>query len=315
MRIQPEYNVNHPQHRPYPPARSPYLCLAFLMLCWANSCFAENAPQAIIRHCGSVDAEANVYIDNIIELALSYSGSNYTIEKHGAVCSHPREVALLEQGKTDFFWAGTTEELEQRLIPIRIPVYKGMLGYRLLLIRKGDQARFNSIKKLAELRNFTLGQGETWADTAILKHAGFNLVTSSDPKNLAYMLHSKRFDAYPRGMMEPWGEILAWSDIDLAVEQELVIIYPMPAYIFISPHKKELATTIERGLHKAVEDGSFDKLFYNDSRVKPALIHTKLENRRKIYLPNPYLPKATPINNPALWLNIEDINPSSITTD
>lgn len=263
----------------------------------------------IVRHCGSIDAKANVYVDNIVALALSYSHANYTIEKHGAACSHPREVTLLEQGKTDFFWAGTTNDLEKRLLPIRIPIYKGMLGYRLLLIRAGDQLRFSGVKSLEELRAFSLGQGETWSDTPILKHAGFNVITSSDPKNLAYMLNSKRFDAYPRGMMEPWQELIAWSDIDLAVEQELVIIYPMPAYIFVSPLKKELAAAIESGLEKAIADGSFDKLFHSDTRVKTGLANAKLNERRKIYLTNPELPPATPLNNPALWLNTYDTTP------
>lgn len=304
MEIHPQNHINNTH-------TLPFKCWWWLLLCalYSPICFAAEPPKPtinIVRHCGSVDAEANVYVDNIVALALSYAHANYTIEKHGAGCSHPREVTLLEQGKTDFFWAGTTNDLEKRLIPIRVPIYKGMLGYRLLLIRAGDQARFSAVNSLEDLRAFSLGQGETWSDTPILKHAGFKVITSSDPKNLAYMLNSKRFDAYPRGMMEPWQELVAWSDIDLAIEQELVIIYPMPAYIFVSPLKKDLAAAIESGLEKAIADGSFDKLFHSDVRVKTGIANTKLSERRKIYLTNPDLPAATPLNNPALWLNAYD---------
>lgn len=262
--------------------------------------------STITRLCGSVDAPANLYVDELVELALSYTSQQFNIEKHGLACSHPREVAMLEQGKTDFFWAGTSQDLENRLIPIRIPIYKGMLGYRIMLIRGGEQHRFNRVNTLDDLLKYTVGQGETWADTPILKHSGFQVTTSTDPKNLAYMMNSKRFDAYPRGMMEPWVELIAWADIDLEVEQNLVLVYPMPAYIFVSPKKPKLAELIETGLKKAIRDGKFDEHFFADSRVSTGLAKAKLQNRIRIPLVNPNLPQNTPLEEAELWLHPED---------
>lgn len=298
------------------------LCFLLISTVSQPTLASRNAsPEGLVitRHCGSVDAPANIYVDELVELALSYSLPNpqdqphlsYRIEKHGVTCSHAREVSFLEQGKTDFFWAGTTEDIENRLIPIRIPIYKGMLGYRLLLIRGGEQARFSAINTLEELLDVSVGQGETWSDTPILKYAGFKVTTSSDPKNLAYMLGSNRFDAYPRGMMEPWVELGAWADIDLEVEQSLVIIYPMPAYIFVSPKRKELALLIESGLEKAIKDGRFDQHFVSDSRVRTGLTNSKLDDRKRIYLTNPNLPKSTPLTRRELWLHPEDFEPAN----
>ncbi|HEA67995.1 MAG TPA: hypothetical protein ENI07_14410, partial [Desulfobacterales bacterium] len=62
-----------------------------------------------------------------------------------------RAFQFLEEGKrVNVGWSSPTHEREAKFIPIRIPIRKGLLGYRIFLIRKQDRAKFASIRTLEE---------------------------------------------------------------------------------------------------------------------------------------------------------------------
>jgi hypothetical protein len=118
------------------------------------------------------------------------------------------------------------------------------------------------------------------------------------------MLDGERFDAFPRGASEAWTELEAFPDLKLTVEKNLVLIYPLPTYFFVSKHDPELAQELEKGLEAAIADGSFDRFFYAAPEVKEALKKSDLSNRRAIRIENPFLPKATPLNRKELFLDL-----------
>ena len=62
--------------------------------------------------------------------------------------------------------------------PIRIPLFKGLFGYRVLLIRKQEQARFDQINTQQDLAKFLGGQGTHWPDTLILQANGLRVTTA-----------------------------------------------------------------------------------------------------------------------------------------
>ncbi|MEM9630293.1 MAG: hypothetical protein AAGA50_03135, partial [Pseudomonadota bacterium] len=54
---------------------------------------------------------------------------------------------------------------EDKLLPIRIPIRKGLQGYRLFLINKQDQAALAEVDTLEKLQAFPTGSGAsaiTW---------------------------------------------------------------------------------------------------------------------------------------------------------
>lgn len=287
--------------------KAAYLVLA---LAAATLCSASNAaPQACLHfdihnNCGSGKIRGNKYTEGLIKLAFSYSDATYRMTKDHLLCSQKREAQLVEQGNSSLLWAATKPELEEYLIPIRIPIYKGLLGVRLAVIRAQEQAKFLNLSNLNELKRFTVGQGADWSDTLIMQQAGFTIVTASDIHKLYNMLGANRFDMLPRGVMEPWGELREVGNDALAIEESFVIAYPMPAYIFVSPKQSELATIIETGLNQAILDGSFDRYFFNDTLIQEALNKSNLKTRKIFTLPNPYLPEATPLNKKELWLDV-----------
>ena len=80
------------------------------------------------------------YALQLLQLALSKTGTEYRIEAAEFAMNQERQVLEIEAGRTiDVGPIPSSAEREARLLPIRIPVNKGMLGWRLGLIRKGDK--------------------------------------------------------------------------------------------------------------------------------------------------------------------------------
>lgn len=244
------------------------------------------------------------YMNGLLKLALSYSDKNYTFSTTSEVFSRPRVMESVKAGTISVMWGGTSEEMERDFIPIRIDAYRGLMNHRLFFIREGDQARFNQIKTLDDLKQIRFGQGRSWQDASILEGAGLNVVKATKKPSLYYMLDGGRFDAFPRGANEVWTELAAFPELKLTVEKNLVLIYPLPTYFFVTSKDPELAKDIEFGLESAIKDGAFNTYFYGSAEVKEALEKADLGNRRAIRIDNPYLPKATPLDRKELWLDL-----------
>ena len=120
------------------------------------------------------------------------------------------------------------------------------------------------------------------------------------------MLEGGRFDAFPRGATEAWAEVEANKDLSLAVEEHLIIRYPLPTYFFVNKNRIELAQDIEHGLMSALQDGEFDRFFYSSDRVQRFLRRANLQQRKIIDLNNPFLtPEA--IDSRKYNLSVEDL--------
>lgn len=244
------------------------------------------------------------YMNGLLKLALSYSNKEYIYATTPEVYSRPRVMESVKAGSISVMWGGTSEEMEREFIPIRIDAYRGLMNHRLFFIRKGDQARFDNIYTLEDLKRIKFGQGRSWQDASILENAGLQVIKATKKPSLYYMLDGARFDAFPRGANEVWTELAAFPDLPLTVEKNLVLIYPLPTYFFVTRKDPALAKDIEDGLEAAMRDGAFDRYFYNSPEVKEALDKADLKNRRAIRIPNPYLPKATPLDRKELWLDL-----------
>jgi hypothetical protein len=116
-------------------------------------------------------------------------------------------VLIRSRQGIDLFWATTSLDREEALRPIRIPLLKGLMGHRVLLIQADDQDTFSQVKTLEDLQKLRAGQGADWPDTGILRSNGIEVVTSSYYDALPRMLAAGRFDFFPRGA----AEVLAYD--------------------------------------------------------------------------------------------------------
>lgn len=255
------------------------------------------------------------YMQGLLKLALTYSGKSYVYSTTEETYSRPRLMESVKNGSVSLMWGGTSDQMESDYLPIRIDAYRGLMSHRVLIIRNGDQSRFDTVKTLDDLRKIKFGQGRSWQDASIMESAGFNVVKSTKKPGLFYMLDGGRFDAFPRGANEAWSETAAFPNLNLAVEKQLVLVYPLPTYFFVHKGDPELAKDIETGLEAAIKDGRFDNYFYNSKEVKDALERADLPNRRAFYIKNPFLPKATPLERKELWISIEDLRARTTKTN
>ena len=121
------------------------------------------------------------------------------------------------------------------------------------------------------------------------------------------MVEGGRFDGFPRGVHEPFGELEARPTMDLTVEKNLMVYYQMPFYLFVSPSNQALAKDLETGFERAIANGEFDKVFYGDKSIQDVLQKANMKNRTLFKLENPLLSKETPIERKELWFDPQSI--------
>lgn len=269
------------------------VCLLSLSL----QCHAT--PLRMVQGNNSIEA----YAKGLLKLALSKTPTKYNWQEPVENTSEERIVSMLMDNELDVVWYASTSNLEERLLPVRIPIYRGLLGYRVLMIKKGTQHKFDGVKTLEDLSQFSLGQGRFWADTQVLESNGLKVVKVLKYEGLFFMLDGDRFDGYPRGVHEPWSEIQRYPKLALDVEQNILLSYINPFYFFVNKANPELARDIERGLRIAIEDGSFNEYFMSDPTVKDVINKANLKDRVVLRLTNPGLPKNTPVDDKSLWLD------------
>jgi hypothetical protein len=261
------------------------------------------ADDKIIRANDSSDPNGK-YAVKMIELALRHIDKRYSLSVGKEDYSQARIMEEIENGNLDIFWNSSSSELEQRFSPVRICLYKGLLGNRIFIIHKDNQAKFDQVKTLDDLKQITIGQGKTWADTKILESNGLQVVKVNKYESLFYMVEGGRFDAFSRGVHEPFGELEQHPQLkDLTVEKGLMLVYKMPFYLFVKKANSQLAKDIEAGLNRAIDDGSFDQVFRNDPAVQSVMQKANMKERRVFELQNPTLSKETPLDRKELWFD------------
>ncbi|MCP4110300.1 MAG: amino acid ABC transporter substrate-binding protein [Desulfobacteraceae bacterium] len=232
------------------------------------------------------------YRTELLKLVLeSTAGSDgpFSLEPVKTDMTQGRALVYLEEGKNvDIASLATNAGREKRFLVVRIPILRGILGYRVFIIHKENLKKFSEIETLEQLKtNFKAGFGLHWADMKILKHNNIPVEGVSEYKSLFRMLSSRRFDYFPRGINEAWKEISEMGSKypNLTVEPNIAVYYPYPVYFFVNKQNLKLADRIERGLKRVTKDGSFEKLFlkYHDAVIRQA----DLKNRKMFVLKNP----------------------------
>jgi hypothetical protein len=196
----------------------------------------------------------------------------------------------------------TSQEWEQKLMPIRIPIDKGISSYRISLIDSRNQDVFAAVRSVEQLKGMTLGAGRQWSLTASYKQAGFHVVEGSTSAGLHSMLAAGRFQHFPRAIDEAVYEQAAYMPIfpALAIERSFALYVPSPRYFFIGgSQQRRLAQRLAYGLQLLIADGRYDQLFHEfyDSMID----QVGLRKRRIFKLDNPLLSPQTPLSNKAYW--------------
>lgn len=246
------------------------------------------------------DTLHNKYAIALLDLALAKTGVRYQLHVTEDVLTQQRSIQLLnDKRRINVMWSMTDIERENLLLPIRIPIYKGLIGWRVFLHHEVNQTLWQNLDADV-LRDKTVVQGLNWPDNKILRSNGFNVVNATDHIEAFQLTRQQQVDFFPRSVIEVLDE-LANDDLSegLVVEPNFVLQYPTAVYFFVNSGDIILHKLIEQGLNAAVEDGSMDALF--NQTYASMLEEVGLRDRIKIPLDNPLLPKNTAVGDIKLW--------------
>lgn len=272
------------------------------------SLFGERIVR--IRHSDYSGHPAYNYFIDLLKLSLEKTKDeygDYRIQIVNEALTQGRSIYELENGRTiDVDWFGTNLEREEKLLPVRIPLFGGLLGYRTLIINQSDKKIFENIHKIEDLKNLIAIQGTHWPDSDILESSGF-LVEKIPKFELMFdMLKMHRVDYFPRAITEAYGEIKSVGINELTVYPNIIIEYKFPMYFFFNKNNVELAARVEKGLLMAINDGSFKRLLMNHEATKGAFPLSKFKNSKIFHIKNRYLPKETPLDDKSLWIDLKE---------
>jgi hypothetical protein len=243
------------------------------------------------------------YPIQLLALALEQTGVNYQLKPSENLLSKGKALSRLQDNREiNIVWGMTNPQREKDLLPIRIPIFKGLIGWRLLLIRQDMAGRFKYIQELEHLVKLAPLQGRDWPDTKILQSNGFDVITEHTQSALMRMLGNAQGDFFPRSIIEIWEELAkSETQIPIQIQPTLGIRYPAAIYFFVNKKSVPLASLIEKGLEKAIKNGEFEALF--TEHYKPYIDKAQLENRTFYLLKNTFLPEKTPLDRKELWFN------------
>lgn len=258
------------------------------------------------RPLGETDMR-NEYPKALLTLALEKTGVKYTLLPSERILMQGKALRQLKENREiNVVWSMTDSQRERDLLPIRIPIAKGLIGLRVFLIHQQKKPKFTAVSSLNDLISLTPIQGEEWPDTKILQANGFNVLTVPDFPEALDMLNINRGDFFPRSVIEVVHELEeAERNPDIVLEPGLAIYYPTAMYFFVNRGDTTLARLIETGLQRAIDDGSFDALFM--STHEDMLNRLNMPRRKIFKMDNPLLPEKTPLNAPELWIDLEEL--------
>jgi ABC-type amino acid transport substrate-binding protein len=287
------------------PTRLRLLILPLLL--WSG--VVESAPLLRVTY-PATESQTDTRFDDLKEILKTAldktvdTDGPYTLTASSRYVTEARYLSEIRDGsgEANVVWSSTSEQKERELLPVRFELRKGLLGFRVALIDQRRQKDFDRVATFADVKKLTIGQGIGWGDVAVYEAAGIK-VTTAPYESLFRMVANDRFDLFPRGVGEAFREHAAHRNEvpELSVERGLLLYYPWPYYFFCNHKDTALAARIERGLKRMRSDGSFDRIFWKYNRA--AIEQARMSERRVIQIPNPLLPKDTPLGDSGMWFD------------
>jgi len=210
---------------------------------------------------------------------------------------------LLKGDLIDLFWVGTDLEKEQELRAIRIPLERGLMGFRKFTIRADRYFDFDNINNLQQLQQLTACQGAYWPDTDILIAAKLPVIAAPVYENIFKQVVAGRCDYFPRGLHEGIVELKQRTALypELTRYHDIMLHYPFAVYFFTSKQHEALASWLEQGLEAMINSGEL--LRHMQQHGLTGHVFPLKHHNAKLWLtlPNPRLPPGTDPTNRRYW--------------
>lgn len=186
--------------------------------------------------------------------------------------------------------AGNPKLAQEDKIIVPHPLMKGLLGYRLLIVRQQDLDTFAAIQTDASFKRLRIGIPDGWADADLFRHNGYNVVEGGTFNEIFDLLAADKFDYVALGAneIEQAFERRAESYDMFTIEPTTLVYYPFALVFYVNPDKPALAKRLRDGLNAIDENGEAQRLF--EKAAGDIVEHFNLEQRKIFRLDNPMLP-------------------------
>lgn len=193
-------------------------------------------------------------------------------------------------------------EWQHGLLAVPVPVDLGLQSWRLALIDGRNQDKFRALAGASDLKQLRAGAGSAWVTLRVLRENGFRVVTGNQYLGLFEMLMAGRFDYFPRGVNEIFGELDARREElpAMAVEQRFVLHDHVPVLFFVSPQAPRLHRRLAAGMEALLKDGTLESVMM--THYRSALQRARLCERQRIELSNSEIDPAL-LARKELWFN------------
>lgn len=276
---------------------------------------SSNAPAAAPVHYihtlgqQSVQEASHAYYQDLLALVLKNTEAEFgkaEIRELPPPSQGDMHYLLMKGDFIDLHRFGTDLKVEQDLLPIRVPLLAGGLGWRGLMIRKSDAMAFSQLNNISQLKNLTACQGHLWPDATILEHAGLKVLRVDGYDQMLQMLSKKRCDYFPRSIFEGPSEVRQFSKHypDLYFETDVLLKYPYAMYFFVKKDNLPLAARLERGLSELALSGKLQQFMQQHSVTRHVFPLSQYRDSLVFNLVNPILPEQTPVDQPEYWLQL-----------
>jgi hypothetical protein len=224
------------------------------------------------------------------------------------VMSQGRAEAELKKkdGAISIHRMGTNKTRERDLGVIRIPLLKGLLGTRILIVNKHSLEKFKNVKSLTDLAKMTACQASHWPDSDILEANGLKVLRSYKYEHMFKLVDKGRCDYFPRAITEGIPELNARKKeyLNLIMEPHLLLRYDFPMYFFVNPENTLLRNRIKDGLKMMIQQKSLHQFMKEHSTTKHVFPLQQWKKHKILILKNSGLPEKTPLHDKELWLDI-----------
>ena len=197
-------------------------------------------------------------------LATALKGFGIDADLKKITLPQARIRASLENSTLDLTWMVESEERNNAYSHLTVGLSNGLIGKRILLIRPGEQHKFNDVQTLAVFRNLKLtgAMGKGWFDAKIWSTNNLKYKEQDGNWRSIYpMLAARRvYDYFPRGMNEIVTESKHYRS--LRIESPLVLQYERDFRFYLSEKGSKHRETLQRALEQAKSQGLIDRLVH-----------------------------------------------------
>ncbi|QIR16056.1 hypothetical protein HBH39_00330 [Shewanella aestuarii] len=245
----------------------------------------------IINHSESANDFRYEYTYALLQLVIEATQADFgeaNLQVSSVVMSRNRQLRALESGEVINIMAeAANTEWNDKLLPVYIPIRKGVQGFRVFIITQNNAEKLSHVKSLEQLMQFPTGSGSQWTTKIAMQQAGFNVVESTHYDSLFNMLSKERFITFGRGVNEAFQEVTAYQKLypQLMLDEHLVLHIPLATYFYVSPNQPRLAERVRVGLERIISNGKFDQFFYQHHC--DFLRQSKLNQRVVLKIDNP----------------------------